>query len=168
MSRPPVYEVDASVQAHVNGAIDRRFSSEELPRLREAGIAEPTRIELSVRFSTLENRVALDGTLRGSITMACQRCMRPAAIAVDDRFQVVIVSDEADSEQEIGGYEPVVADPSRFDLRWLAEEQTLLSVPLVAKHEGECASAAATRDDVVQDENRAQRPFANLKDLLRK
>jgi uncharacterized protein len=167
MSRPPVYEVDASVQAHVNGAIDRRFSGKELPRLLEAGIVEATDIELSVRFATLESHVALDGRLSGSVTMTCQRCMQPVAVDIEDEFRLVIVREEP--EAEIGGYDPVVADPSRLDLRWLAEEQALLSVPLVPKHEAlDCAAAPPAKVEVGEDENGPQRPFANLKDLLRK
>lgn len=168
MSRPPVHEVDAAVQAHVNGTLERRFSSEELPRLREAGIIEPTAIELSVRFSLFEGRVTLEGELGGSVTMTCQRCMQPVAVAVDDQFRLLIVNEEPESEEESGGYEPIVADPSRLDLRWLAEEQALLGVPLVAKHAALDCAAQLPESKVEQDEDTVQRPFENLKDLLRR
>jgi uncharacterized metal-binding protein YceD (DUF177 family) len=66
---------------------------------------------------------------------------------------------------EASGFEPITADPARLDMRWLAEEQTLLSVPLVPKHpEGECAVQPA--DDEQEENAVAQRPFANLRNLL--
>ena len=169
MPRPPGLEidaiVDASVQAHAAGVVERSFSASQLPRLSEAGVVEPVDISVSVRFSTYEGQVALTGNVRGSITMICQRCLQPAAIAVDDEFRLLIVDDEGDQVAETGGFEPIDADPARLDLRWLAEEQTLLNVPLVAKHEDVgCGRQTAQPDD---EQPTGQRPFANLRSLLR-
>jgi uncharacterized metal-binding protein YceD (DUF177 family) len=86
-------------------------------------------------------------------------------VPIDERFQVILV--EQETSDEPGGYEPVIADPARFDVRWLAEEQTLLALPLVSLHPvGECDEAEP------QDEAGAspgiQKPFSNLRDLLEK
>ena len=171
MLRPPGLEidtfVDASVQAHARGVIERRFSASELPRLSEAGIVEPAEIRVSIRCSTFEGRVALDGTLSGNVTMTCQRCMKPVTVDVDDEFRLLIVDDEAEPVAESGGFEPVVADPARLDVRWLAEEQTLLSVPLVAKHEDEGCANQSTSEQAEEEKPVVQRPFANLRDLMR-
>lgn len=171
MSRPQGLEtdafVDALVQAHAGAPVERRFQVSQLPRLSEAGIDEPGDIRLSVRFSIVEGHVALDGRVRGSVTMTCQRCMQPAKVEIDDEFQLTIINDDAatsQQEEESVGYEPIVADPARLDVRWLAEEQTLLAAPLVAKHADEgCAGAVA----VESKETVGQKPFANLKDMLR-
>jgi uncharacterized protein len=170
MSRPPGLEIDAfidaSVQAHAGGVVERRYTASQLPRLSEAGIIEPADIRVSIRFSTSEGRVALKGKLGGHVTMTCQRCMQPTTVAVEDEFRLLVVDDEADEVAESGGFEPVVADPARLDVRWLAEEQTLLSVPLVAKHaDEECATQLVEQDK--SEKPVGQRPFANLRDLLR-
>lgn len=173
MSRPPGPEtdvfVDASVQAHGRGTVERSFQASQLPRLREAGIVEPADIRLAVRFSIAEEHVALDGTLSGFVTMTCQRCMQPVAVDVADEFQLMIVDSEAERaerEDASSGYEPIVADAARLDMRWLAEEQTLLGAPLVAKHADEaCASVAAA--PAPKEEGGAHRPFADLRKLLR-
>lgn len=169
MSRPPGVEidalVDASVQAHSGGLIERRFSASELPRLSAAGVVEPADVRVSARFSIYEGRIAVDGALHGTVTMTCQRCMQAAPVDVDDEFRLLIVDDEADTTAEVGGFEPIVTDPARFDMRWLAEEQALLSLPLIAKHANEeCANRSAQQPDETPV---AQRPFANLRDLLR-
>ena len=161
--------VDASVQAHAGDTVERRFQASQLPRLSEAGIAEPADIRLSIRFSNVDGRVAMDGQLDGFVTMMCQRCMQPAKIDVSDEFQLVIVDSEPErleQEEASGGYEPVAADPARLDLRWLAEEQTLLSVPLVPKHADENCVAVVTKPDQ-KEAGTTQRPFANLRDMLR-
>jgi uncharacterized protein len=140
-----------------------------MPRLSEAGIIEPAEIRVAIRFSVVEGRVALDGKLGGVITMICQRCMKPVAIDIVDTFELLIVDDESELTEGETGYEPIVADPARLDLRWLSEEQTLLSVPLVPKHADENCAGSEPQDDGGESEpSGSQRPFANLKDLLRK
>lgn len=175
MSRPPGPEtdvfVDAAVQAHGRGTIERSFQASQLPRLSEAGVAEPADIHLAVRFSIVEGRIALDGELSGSVTMTCQRCMQAAAVEIADAFQIMLVDSEAERierEQTSLGYEPIVADASRLDLRWLAEEQTLLGLPLVAKHADEaCAGRLVSPDTQAEAASEGQRPFADLRKMLR-
>src|SRR5688572_13478440 len=151
MPRPPAPAtvsadniVDASVCARAGSTIERQFSAAELPRLREAGGPENASIqdgsvEATFQFSEFEGRPAVAGELHGTAVLMCQRCMRPVTIEIDDTFQVLIVEQERSDEP--GGFEPVVANPLRLDLRWLAEEQVLLALPLVPKHENEDCAA---------------------------
>jgi uncharacterized protein len=135
--------------------------------LTEAGIIEPAEVRIRIRFSRIAGQVALDGNLGGFVTMICQRCMQPVKIEVTDGLQLLIVDEEMESGEDATGYEPIVADPARLDMRWLAEEQTLLSVPLVPKHENEnCAGGQLLGEE--SERASSQRPFADLKSLLRK
>jgi uncharacterized protein len=176
MPRPPAVSndsfVDADVCAQAGSTIERHFSVEQLPRLQEAGALDGSRIEVQLRFSLFDDRPAVDGTLRGTVRLGCQRCLQPVALPIEEQFQVILVQQE--SAEEPGGYEPVTADPSHFDVRWLAEEQALLALPLVPLHAvGECDEAAAPPQDIDQNVEQGtspgtQRPFQNLRDLLEK
>jgi uncharacterized protein len=167
MPRPPAVSndsiVDADVCARAGSTIERHFSVEQLLRLKEAGAHDGSRIDVRLRFSAFDGRPAVDGTLSGTVRLACQRCMQPVAVPIDERFQVILVQQE--SAEEPGGYEPVIADPAHFDVRWLTEEQTLLALPLVPLHgAGECDEV-----DIEQGTGPGtQRPFQNLRDLLEK
>ena len=183
MPRPPAdptdNTVDAEVCARAGSTIARRFSAAELPRLREAGGHDGSSIEANFQFSEFDARPAVSGQLSGVAMLTCQRCMQPVAADIDDEFAVLIV--DAERSDEPGGYEPIVANATRLDLRWLAEEQTLLALPLVPMHEpGECAEqvgsievesvsgASADESDAAHESEVRQQPFKNLKDLLRK
>ena len=175
MPRPPAVSsdlfVDADVCARAGSTIERHFSVEQLPRLQEAGALDGSSIDLRLQFSLFDARPAVDGTLSGIVRLSCQRCMQPVTVPIEERFQVILV--EQESADEPGGYEPVIADPARFDVRWLAEEQTLLALPLVPAHAaGECDETLpdGVRQNVEQGASRAvtQRPFQNLRDLLEK
>ena len=172
MPRPPALPVDnivdADVCARAGSAIARHFATAELPRLREAGGRDGSAVEANFQFSQFEGRPAVAGTLEGVAVLTCQRCMQPVSIALNDQFQVLIVEQERSDEP--GGFEPVVANPARLDLRWLAEEQALLAMPLVPLHaDGECDEVAAPPSQLEQDASSgSQKPFQNLRDLLEK
>lgn len=154
--------------AGAGSSVDRQYSAAELPRLTDAGVAEGTAIVASLRFSEFDGRPAVDGSLSGQVTLTCQRCLRPMALELDESFQVVIVSEER--AEEPGGYEPVIADPVRLDLRWLVEDQALLALPLVPMHEpGECEEADESAEELDPVEpSGTQKPFQNLRDMMRK
>ena len=172
MPRPPAVStdqfVDADVCARAGSTLERQFSLEQLPRLEEAGARGGSRVDVRLQFSLFDGRPAVDGTLSGTVCLSCQRCMQPVAVPIEERFQVILVQQE--SADEPGGYEPVIADPARFDVQWLAEEQTLLALPLVPLHAvGECDEAAVPAPEIERDESPgAQKPFQNLRDLLEK
>jgi uncharacterized protein len=172
MPRPPAVStdqyVDADVCARAGSTIERHFSVAELPRLQESGAQDGSRIDVRLQFSLFDGRPAINGTLRGTVNVSCQRCLQPVAVPIDERFQVILVTQE--SSEEPGGYEPVIADAARFDVRWLAEEQALLAMPLVPLHpEGECEEADLPPPDIEQDASPgSQKPFQNLRDLLEK
>jgi uncharacterized protein len=173
MSRPPAVPTDAIVDADVcarSGAIiERTFADADLPRLAEAGGRGGSKITARFEFSQFDALPAIDGELTGVYAATCQRCMNPVSIDLHERFQVVVVPQERPDEP--GGYEPVVGDASRLDLRWLAEEQALLAAPLVPMHEattcaeGEADAAAAHGEE---EEGIRQKPFQNLRDMLGK
>ena len=79
--------------------------------------------------------MAVDGELAGAVVLTCQRCMNALELPLHEQFKVVLVQDEAELELEPGGYEAVLADPVRLDLQMLAEDQALLALPLVPRHD---------------------------------
>jgi uncharacterized protein len=171
MSRPPAVHTDAIVDADVcarSGAIiESSFADAELPRLSAASGQAGSRITARFQFSQFDGLPAIDGELTGVVAATCQRCMNATSIEVHERFQIVVVGEERADEP--GGYEPVMADASRLDLRWLAEEQALLALPLAPLHESAaCAEAQDGGAPGGEDESVRHKPFQNLRDMLGK
>jgi uncharacterized protein len=155
--------------------VERHFDVDALPRLHDATLRGDGAVGLDAKFafSLLEGQPAIDGEMTGAVRLLCQRCLQPVVVPIDEAFQVVVVGDEAVDPEQFGSYEPIVTDASRLDLQWLAEEQALLALPLVPLHEpGECVEAGL---ESVQEQPAEeplapgkQRPFGNLRDLLKK
>jgi len=166
--------VDAAVSARSGLTIDRAFTLADLPRVRQAGAREGSEVTASFHFLQFNGHVAIHGRLDGVAKLICQRCMQEADVPLHEEFQLILVKDEAEFEaaqryEESAGYEPIVADPVRLDLQALTEDQTLLALPLVAAHESEdCIKAVATGLPTDEAQGTRQRPFGNLRDMLRK
>lgn len=163
------HRIDATIAARAGTTVERIFTAADLPRLRDAGAQEGSKLTVRLRFSEFEGHVAIDGELHGAAVLTCQRCLRPVAVPLQEGFRVLVTQNEAELDQEPGGYEAILSDPARFDLRALAEDQALLALPLVPRHESEeCSEAGVTAPPERGDEETRQRPFGSLRDLLRK
>ena len=98
---------------------------------------------------------------RAAITRECQRCLQPVALdlTVDRWFR--FVADEATAAALDADSEDDVLVLSRhFDLAELIEDELLLALPLVPKHEPCPQAPTAIVDDA--DVDVAPHPFAAL------
>jgi uncharacterized protein len=137
-----------------------------------------TDARLTLRFSAFDRHPAIHGVLDGGIVLTCQRCLNEFSFALDEPFELVAVNSEQDAASIPESHDAIVVDPTRLDLRWLAEEQVLLALPFAPKHESEedcraaaaelSASAAKLLQEGAAAEKDKQRPFANLRDMLGK
>lgn len=99
----------------------------------------------------------------------CQRCLQPVAVPLSLRRSLRFVRDEAeaarlDSESE----DDVLALERAFDLRALVEDELLLDMPLVPRHE-QCPQPLAVPDDPEEEAEPArENPFAALARLRRR
>lgn len=147
--------------------LTRSYAVASLPRLQQAGAGAGS-VQVSFRFLSVDGRIAIDGELDGVVGVTCQRCLQPVQVPLQEHFKVILVQDEAETEQEIAGYEPVQADPEHLDLLALAEDQALLALPLVPRHESiDCGEVPAASADAADEAEARQTPFSNLRDLLR-
>ena len=164
--------VDAFTCALSGTTLERSFGLTDLPRLQDAGAGEGSTLKVSFRFLKVDARVAVEGILDGVAKLICQRCMKVADVPLQDRFNLILVQDEAELAEDVAGYEPVLADPVRLDLRLLAEDQVLLALPLVPRHESDqCIDdgneVLASPVAAAADEGTKQSPFKNLRDMMR-
>ncbi|AKC68218.1 YceD family protein [Pandoraea oxalativorans] len=120
-----VTEVPAEVSAsgHAQGVFHWRAEGAEKPVLRADG--KPT----VKQFLTL--------TVEGPMWLECQRCLTPYQESLDSETTFEIVPDEAAAEARPLDEDELEAlvGSKHFDLRELIEEELLLALPIVPKHE---------------------------------
>ena len=114
-----------------------------------------------------EDQVWMHLLADADVVLQCQRCLLPLAqsVHVDRQFRFVADEDTAaalDDEME----DEVLALPKSLNLRDLVEDEMLLALPLVPRHDA-CPQAVTLQFGDVQEVEEKANPFASLA-LLRK
>ncbi len=191
MSRPPAeptihsthWIVDATVLGHGGLTWEREFSGVRFERLVELAVSATPNGSIKLKFGILDQRPVIHGELRATVELVCQRCMSVMQHPVIETFELMLVATEAELALVPESHEPWIVNASRLNVLELVEEQLLLALPLIAKHPDEpsCVkvtpqletllaelpvktTAPATLNEGVE----VQRPFSQLRDLLRK
>lgn len=110
-------------------------------------------------------------TFKLKAQIACGLCAEPLALTLDETrvFSFAENEDEAtDLDEQASEHDVLVADP-KFDLGALIEDELILSLPVLPRHQ-DCSDLAAEQDmaspaDFPVDsgsQQQTQRPFADL------
>ena len=166
--------LDVAAAAAAVAMLDGRWPLSELARLADdaAGtVDEP--VEWSARFEQRREhggapQVWLHLRAQARVARECQRCLQPVLLAlnVDRAFRFMATEDEAaalDAESE----DDVLVLSRQFDLRELVEDELLLALPIVPKHEQCPAPWLPTGPDRTGDDALPVHPFAALASLKR-
>lgn len=93
-------------------------------------------VAVNLHFGVDEQGIRfLRGHLKTSLTLQCQRCMDPFSYEIIADFVLGVVStlDEANALPE--HYEPALAKEGSLALRELIEDELILNLPIIPRHE---------------------------------
>lgn len=171
------------------------FRERRFQRLTGILVSDRPSLDVRLRFSVKQGQAMLRGDLAGTVELICQRCLKCMPYLLDEHFTLLVSetgllaerenADELDEEYQSSEFEEWFADATRLDISELVEEQVILALPLIAKHEDlqHCEVSAKLPADVSRDvqveagtvessmdagNKSARRPFANLRELLNK
>jgi uncharacterized protein len=152
MSRSPrqrhrAQALDVAAFCEEGGRLESELPLRELPRLAEAvrcgddGFAGAAAVHWqaggeALRRSGASPQWVIALGIRADVVLECQRCLQPVTVPlrVERRVHFVAGEDEAARlDEEID--EDVLALPARLDLLSLVEDELLLALPLVPRHE---------------------------------
>lgn len=168
--------LDVAAFARAEAVLEGELASVDLPRLAASALpaddgATPPpvrwRAEGSLRPVTgSEPEIWLRLQGEGAVTLQCQRCLQPVVepLAVDRRFRFVRGEDEAarlDEELE----DDVLALERSFDVIELLEDEFLLELPLVPRHESCPQPLPMAVEPVEAPAEERSHPFAALEAL---
>lgn len=161
--------LDVAAAAASGAELGGRWPLSGLTRLTEGAagqVDEP--VTWSARFEQRREpggaaQVWLQLHARARVARECQRCLQPVLLALDiDRaFRFAATEDEAaalDADSE----DDVLALSRRLDLRELVEDELLLALPIVPKHE-QCPAPLAPPE--ASEDGAPAHPFAALASL---
>lgn len=184
MAAPPFKprRLDVAVFARQHGELEGTWPLAALSRLAASafggGVPADAAAEVAWSASGMERpvmggppQVWLHLHAQARVDLECQRCLGPISttVAFDRHFR--FVADEARAaEEDVDADEDVLALTHALDLQELAEDELLLALPLVPRHE-RCpeplphAEAQAEAPPEEPEPPATHRPFAGLEAL---
>ena len=129
------YQVHKEVSR--NGYFEGKIPLAQLERLRGLLHAQSADCgeSVSVRFEFVRNEFdvpTVAGRLETTRILECQRCLEPMEAPIALEFGVMVDAD--DSVLQESGQDSIDSDDGYIDLFALVEDELILAVPLVAKH----------------------------------
>ncbi len=118
-----------------------KLAIDELPRLRSVLVDNLGFVNYALEFSVKDNRrFVLSGHLDAEVTLICQRCLQAMAAPLSVDFNLAVVLNDEQAKALPGDYEPLLVETGEISLLCVIEDELLLALPLVPKHEELCAA----------------------------
>jgi uncharacterized protein len=160
---------------------NRRFSGEMslkgMARLASALMSQDGSVNIDLNFGRDSfGQRFVDGDVSGELSLQCQRCLQPMRFNVDAQFHLGIVHSLAEAERLPEDYEPLIVEQPSIALRDIIEDELILQLPAIARHdEGKCMVKQTAERDVssIEKADEAEvpaekNPFAVLEQLKSK
>lgn len=176
-SRPiDIRRLDIAAFAAADGELSGDVPLGELGRLAESVLgAEPP--DASIHWQAegrlrpvtgAEPEIWLHVTSQACVSLRCQRCLQPLAMPLDVDRWIRFVRDPAQAEALDAELEDDVLElPRQLDLLELVEDELLLELPLVPRHDA-CPQPLPQVSEPDLDVPERPNPFAALEQLKRK
>jgi uncharacterized protein len=125
-------------------------------------------VQVSVKFDVDERGLTvLSGTASTLVALTCQRCNEPFEQMLEVDFTFSPAKNEEAAENVPSYYDVIELDENgEINLRELVEEELMLVIPLIPRHEPEdCSAEADTVWGELPEELEKPNPFEALKQI---
>ena len=170
------HSVDVDRLAATRGAHEFALPLAQMIRLGERLLQRDGVATGSVLFSRERGMNLATLEVVATAHLRCQRCMQAVQVPLHSKGRIALVDDLVAEEALPADAEQFLVSAGRLLLRDLVEEELLLGLPLIARHQdvhcadtllGEQASAESAQQGAPRRIETTQKPFAGLGELLK-
>ena len=140
----------------------------QFARLCELVESDGGNVEVSLAFKQGEmQRVTAVGKAMTELKLACQSCLEVMSLPIAIHVDVTLVDDESELAALPPENDGMVVDPPMVSLTDIIEDDLILVLPMVPRHEEPCGDSQRNEaeTEIVEE---THRPFANLSELIDK
>lgn len=164
--------IDPWKLAAAGGGLRGSIPLQRMPRLISLLSGSEGSVSLVLQTGVDEQNVHyFIGHLEGVVEMICQRCLNPFRFSLAVDYRLGLVQSETMAAELPDGYDTLLVPADGFVMSQWVEDELILALPLVAKHEDvqQCAALgyALPAGGGLAPEGRPH-PFAGLSKLLNK
>ncbi|MDO4642392.1 MAG: DUF177 domain-containing protein [Cardiobacteriaceae bacterium] len=106
----------------------------------------------------------LSGHIHVNLHTTCQRCLEEMMLNIMHSFNYVLIRDQSFEDNVTDSNETLICAEEQLDLAWFIEEEVLLAMPMIAKHEDCNPPQIDLQESDLQTEKTS--PFAALKNII--
>ena len=151
--------------ARVRASRDFIVPTSAFERLHPA-LTAPAEVHIALRFApTREQGVRVRGTAKTFATLCCQMCLEDLLLEISTEIDVLMLADLDVLEAQPLAQDTLYYVDGELHAAELVEDQLLLELPMVPRHEGDDCVAALEYTAPALSEERRPRPFAELRNL---
>ncbi len=121
-------------------------------------------VEIDVSFEK-EGRVpTIQGNIKTNLKLECQVCLSQLELSIDRDFKLGFVTSLEQADRLTKDCEPFIMEDDNISLVELIEDEVLLALPDIPKHDYECVKRNDEDITIVDDEQqlRSDNPFSIL------
>ena len=139
--RLPRY-VNARKFAYSGVQMTASLAISELDRLSESLADNEGEVVLKLAFTTdYQYNCRITGNAKSELSLICQRCLAPFVLPIECQLKLMMVGTEQQAENLPASWEPCFINGEQINLYQLIEDELLLALPLVARHQNNCVSS---------------------------
>lgn len=141
----------------------------DMPRLSALVQNNDGKVLVNLNFGIDEQGITyLKGHLKTELVLQCQRCMEPLKYEIMSDFVLGIINTLDEANTLPAAYEPAMANEGDLALRDLIEDEVLLNLPIIPRHEPQDCKVHLPLTDSGWEKEKNKSPFHVLASLKHK
>jgi uncharacterized protein len=146
--------------------LDGSVKIADMKRLSANLIATNDNVAVNLRFGVDEQGITyLKGHIDAKLTLQCQRCMEAFVYGIMSNFALGVVTTLDEANALPTHYEPALAKEGFLALRELIEDELILNLPIIPRHEPEDCKVKLPLADSGWEQGQGESPFHVLESL---
>lgn len=114
-------------------------------------------------------RSVVRGSISATVNVTCQRCLEPMALVLEPQVNVAMIASEDQADALPEEFDPLLCPGGEFALAEFVQDELILALPVIARHEDDASCSPLTADapggDGVAPAEVKDNPFAVLSTL---
>jgi len=141
----------------------------EMKRLDSTMLLGEPNVDVDLQFGMDEQDITfLKGHLKAKLTLQCQRCLEHFVYEIMSDFALGIVNTLDEAKALPKAYEPALAKDGKLAIRELIEDELILNLPIIPKHEPKDCVVVLPSTGSDGEPGRVESPFRVLESLKNK
>lgn len=132
-------------------------------------ISDDERALVNLHFGVDEQGMTyLKGHVDANLSLQCQRCLEPFKYEIISDFTLGIIKSMEEEKALPDLYEPAMVHEGQLALRELIEDELILNLPIIPRHEPDQCHVTLPLSNGDEIEEKGENPFEVLKTLKQK